>query len=415
MHKSIYKKILVSVQILLIFQVFSLIFLKIPIFAQVNEISKESPTDQFYYELSETAVYIQNNSNNSTNNTNQSNINNSQIDDSQSVQAYTYQNDQNQSGVINLKLEDIPTFASVANGITFLPIILTLIALMLSPNSFILLIASILGKKKKIFGLIIDGTNKQVLPLVKIRAYYADSTKLVYEQVSDFKGRYGFPLSKGLYRIEVKHTGYHEFVQEIEIKEKEEFFAQDIVLAREDKYEKSIIVKIRNLNHIVARNALFISFIGLIFSISALLIRQTYLEILLVSFYTIMIISYYLIKQNIFRSNYWGEIIEGDTGIRLSGAVVRLFSLNSTLVDTQLSNQNGKFGFLIKPGEHLLYVYANGYKLSTKNKNYIAEKNMIKINANDRIDKWLNTKVILEKAENYQDTGYMMSTRFGVI
>jgi len=412
MHKSIYKKILVLVQILLIFQAFSLIFLKIPIFAQVNENSKESPTDDVYYELTDTIINISGNTNTSNNNIQD---NQEQNNNTQSVESYNYQNNQNQSGVINLNLEDIPTFASVATGVTFIPIILTLIALMLSPNSFILLIASIFGKKKKIFGLIIDGTNKQVLPLVKIRVYYADSTKLVYEQVSDFKGRYGFPLSKGLYRIEVKHTGYHEFVQEIEIKEKEEFFAQDIVLAREDKYEKSIIVKTRNLNHIVARNALFISFIGLIFSMSALLIRQTYLEILLVSSYAIMIIGYYLIKQKTFRSNYWGEIIEGDTGIRLSGAVVRLFSLNSTLVDTQLSNQNGKFGFLIKPGEHLLYVYANGYKLSTKNKNYIAEKNMIKINVNDKIDKWLNVNVMMEKAENYQDTGYMMSTRFGVI
>ncbi|MCS7317834.1 MAG: hypothetical protein NZZ41_05975 [Candidatus Dojkabacteria bacterium] len=383
--------------------------------AQVNEVSKSWPGDTDYYQLVD-VVILQDQVQQSVSVSNNSSINNT------TVNPNILQTNQ------ILMIQDIPTttVASIIVGSTLLPTILTLLSILLTPNGLLLILGSLSRNKDKIFGVIYDVRTKKPIPFVRVKLYYQDSNKFIQEKLSDLKGRYGFPLYTGKYRIEINHPPYKKYVKNIQINESNSFFAEDIGLYEDYLSE---IVQQFSIKRLISRLILKLRskfstlvVVGLILSILAFLIRGSILEIGLVCLYgTILLINLYINrKQN--NQKHWGVVIDSETMLGISGAIVRLYSQNKSLVDTQITDFSGRFGFLVQPGEYLLYVYMQGYIFPSKHQNdvEIYNNNMIKI----RIVKsaWVRLNVLLDPIDKihnnnleYNGNNTLGQYKFGTI
>jgi hypothetical protein len=403
MNYSSVKKIIFSTVIIFFF-----VFVTELSHAQVNVNSKTSEDDESYYELSDTEIIIE-----------EIDVN---VDDGEgtitNVTRTTYLGDSILNDAINdvenivlssnnvpdvlknfIKEEGIATAASIGVSLSFIPLALSVLPLLLSPQSLLAILGSIFGKKRKVIGIVFDEETKKTLPLAVVRVYRSNSTALVTQKVTDLEGRYGFVLSSGSYRLEASQSGYDKYTQEFIIDDPSERFAADIGLRRNGKIIASGPKFLRWIRRITLKYSIYLSFIGLIMSITAFLIVQDRIQIALIIYYSTIILIYFWLKKR--KSQKWGEVIDSSSGIRIAGAIVRIFDKKNSLSDTQMTDEQGRFSFYVDPGDYYLYVNASGYSFpSTNEKGELEEsegEKMLRININK--SKWLSITALVDPME----------------
>lgn len=296
----------------------------------------------------------------------------------------------------------LPTATAVGFSLAFLPAILTLIPLILSPQLLFLLLGAVFGEQKNVWGIIMDSKTKKPIPFAVVRLFEQNSTAQITQKVSDLEGRYGFVLSEGKYRIEVSQSGYETFKKDIDIETDEELFTEDIMLEKESYANplKAFTRAFSDLKGLTFKYSIYLVAIGFIFSILSLIIQSSFISQLLFIFYAATLLLYVYIRFK--KNRTWGVILDSKTGLRVSGATIRLFDPKNSLADTQLSDTQGRFGFLADPGKYSLLVSASGYSFPSNKQSDLNpnEENKKLLDVDVKKPKWLNLSILLDPGES---------------
>lgn len=328
------------------------------VLAQVNENSKTTDTDQSYYELADTFISVE------------TVVATESMILTQPVVGLAGQISKLSTGIMQgvaggfgavlvANKDRLPYYASAAA----VPLFFTILPLLLSPNLLFLLLGALLSKRNKYMGLVFDQKTRKAVPMAVIKAYEQGSTKFVTQRISDLDGRYFLPLSTGKYRIEVKHSNYSLFQKEIEVRDSEETYADDIALNL--KPASGLVHVLTNIRYLVSTVLRFISLplsvIGFLLSLVMFFVRPGTSEIVLLLFYTVMLGTFFLSRFVIKRKNAWGTVVDSHKHLRVSGAIVRIYDTQKNLCDTQMTDSGGRFGFLLKAGKYQISITATGY------------------------------------------------------
>lgn len=214
------------------------------------------------------------------------------------------------------------------------------------------------------WGNIIDSKSGKPIAFAIIRIFNLDTNHLVDERVSDLKGRYSLLASEGKYRFSVEHQDYESFDDVITLEENHELKLNKDVPLNPLEYSRISIagffLKISKLSRIHIKRLSIISFIlGIPFSILAAVVYPGIINYTVLLFY-IVSLGVYVIIENA-RHSYWGKVCD-NSGSRVQAAFVRLFDPKSNkLIDTQLTNEAGQYGFIVESGTYLILVNAAGF------------------------------------------------------
>ncbi|MCA9381369.1 carboxypeptidase regulatory-like domain-containing protein, partial [Candidatus Dojkabacteria bacterium] len=133
-------------------------------------------------------------------------------------------------------------FAIILLSLNILPIFSLLAAV---PGLGAKLFGVVLGKESSSpWGVVTSGVDNKPISFAVCQIFTQGSQFKITQTISDLEGRYGFILSPGQYRLEVKQSGYKEFKKDITINEGEESFIYDIKLVpttQSDEYKTNII------------------------------------------------------------------------------------------------------------------------------------------------------------------------------
>lgn len=239
-----------------------------------------------------------------------------------------------------------------------------------APVLLLSLIRSLITSTRKPWGLVLDADQETPIAFATIRIYAVADNKLIETKVSDLKGRYGFVVDKGEYRLEVAHPDYHPLSFNLTISHKDAPIDNDIYLSPLVSTANRGHAQAANLDNdlVLSRISQLIFSLGFIFAIIACLISPIWYNLLVVLVYGLQIAVYFLLRQQ--TAQNWGEVIDSKVETGLPLAHVKIYDPdNWSLVDTQMTNRHGQFGFTIDDGNYALMINLNGYNFpSSKQK-----------------------------------------------
>ncbi len=244
-----------------------------------------------------------------------------------------------------------------------------LLQLILDPLSFLQ------GVRKRPWGSVYNSLTKLPVPLAIVRLYRGDG-RLVATKVTDITGRYIIlNIESGPHKLVVQKANYtypskllagtkrdEPFTNlyyggGVEIKEKS-FIAPDIPI---DPAQDTISIKKATRRHNINSSRKFIAYGGLGLSVVCLALSRTWLSVGLLGF---NIVLFALFRKAIQKpaAKPWGYVYDSLTTAKLPRAAVRIFdTVYNRLLETQISDRLGRFGFLVGKNDYRIDAAKTGY------------------------------------------------------
>ncbi len=108
---------------------------------------------------------------------------------------------------------------------------------------------------------------------------------------------------------------------------------------------------------------------GFVFSLISILITSSYINLIVLIIYSLLIISFVL--PSLFEKQKYAAVINSSNDLRVPFAQIKIFDpVTWKLVDSKVTNFNGQFDFFGKPGEYGILVAARGFKFPSKKSNH---------------------------------------------
>ncbi|MBP9758192.1 carboxypeptidase regulatory-like domain-containing protein [Candidatus Dojkabacteria bacterium] len=236
-----------------------------------------------------------------------------------------------------------------------------------------LLIFILLFTHRRAYGYIRDKISKEPIKFTPFKILLGASTNISYRGLSDFEGRYSFPVIPGSYRIDIVKEGYKPFSKKINVNQLDIFtnFVEDIELESDGikKYnlknsfsflwEYKIIPKIIYIFPLL----LLLGIINLIYIVYGE-VNKLYVAIS-ISIYIVYFFVYIfnLIKP---RPQLFG-IIDTENGLRIPNVLIKIIDFkNNKLIDTKITNHDGFFESAIHKGDYAVFISHPGYEYPSK-------------------------------------------------
>lgn len=257
------------------------------------------------------------------------------------------------SGILLLIISIIPALNVVATPTTALGILSLLL----------------LRKRRVPMGLVVDGLTGKPIQFASCSIYSSGTEFRISETVSDTEGRYGFILTEGNYRLEVKKSGYSNYIAEIKISQDKASLVHDAKLIPESlmagkKISKYSILKLQ-LKNILGVFIKLMFIIGIFLSIISVMTIPVVLNYLILGFYIIVLAIYSVSK--IPRGSKTSAVLNSVTNFRVPYANIKIFKLDSgELVDTKVTDSNGYFDYYGEAGEYAVLVSVPGYRFPSR-------------------------------------------------
>lgn len=229
-------------------------------------------------------------------------------------------------------------------------------------------------KRRKPWGLVFNSQTGQPIPLAIVRIYDKKYNRMLEQSVTDNQGRYGFLGKEGAYYITVvksgftfpgktKSSSFYERVytgDEFKIAGKDQSVSFNIPLDPHTKAGLTISMWIGlvKVNRFLQKLRLPLLVIGFIFSIIMLIFAYELLFVFALIFYILIGILEYLRTR---KSRPYG-IVTDIFNHPLEMTIVRIFEKKSNrLLETDVTDQDGRFKFLVSPGVYYLTAVKPGY------------------------------------------------------
>lgn len=221
-------------------------------------------------------------------------------------------------------------------------------------------------RRKKPWGRVYNHLTGKPIQGAIVRIIDAQFKKVKETQITDAEGRFGFLVSPGEYYLKVSNRGFTDKDTEMmKVFGPAQTLNLEIALEPLKGELKPASYRALKLLHffadLAARISPWVLAIGTILSIFNLMLTPGTLSYVIAGLYALLIILKTILHENFFKSFGW--ILDKNTNQPLSLSVVRIFDTNKNwLLGTRVTDENGRFNFLIGPGDYYLTASKEGYK-----------------------------------------------------
>lgn len=217
-------------------------------------------------------------------------------------------------------------------------------------------------KPKNPWGIVYD--NKTGTPVAFATLVLMRENETVATQASDLQGKFGFFADKGKYQIYISHSEYLDFASEIEVSYDGEIISKDFGLSSKsnEDFGSNLRWTYYKIKQIILRNLFILNTtlfsIGFVYTLFAITNHLTIINYLVLSLYLFQFLL--LAVFSIFKDKEYGQVTDYATGLPIPGAIVRIFNEERQL-DVAITDSQGRYSFLIEPGNYFIKASANGY------------------------------------------------------
>ena len=234
----------------------------------------------------------------------------------------------------------------------------------------------IFSKKRRGWGIVYNSLTKQPVDLAVVRLFEAKENRLVSTKITDKEGRYIFIVNPGIYKITVDKPEYRfptvvlkdyeedlKYLdlyhgEEIEVKEKKTIINANIPLDPEKKLRPDSWL-IRDHLFSILKQAIPIA----AFVLSFLFFIMEPHPYLLIFFFLNLFLYLIILYLTPRPKKDWGVVREKRTRKSLPLTVVRIFEATfNKLLDQQVTNFRGQYGFLVGGRKFYLTYSKGGYE-----------------------------------------------------
>jgi len=230
-------------------------------------------------------------------------------------------------------------------------------------------------RRRRKWGVVYNSLTKQPIDLAIVRLIHHKTHLVVQTKVTDKQGRFLFSMKKGSYMIEIVKPGYtfpstylagrKEDVNFLDLYhgdvlnlKKSATIAVNVPLdptSVEETPRRVLIKKFtKRLRHAVA-------FSGVLIGMVVLVITPTLATAVLM----LAQVGIYLLFRRLAlpaKSKSWGLTFDAKTRKPLGGVIVRIFDKKfNKLLESQVTDQNGKYGFIVRRNTYYLVASKSGY------------------------------------------------------
>jgi len=235
------------------------------------------------------------------------------------------------------------------------------------PRLFYYALAWFWKRKSKLpWGIISDKFSHA--PVAFARVTLVKDGQRIDSQTTDLQGKYGFMADKGEYQIFITHPDYTDFSKEVSVKYDGQTLAQDFEVSSkaEQDFGSSLTWVFYQARKFIKQNLFVLNTIifatGFVYTVFAVANSLTVFNYIILSLYLLQIV---LIMVFYFTaSKKWGQVLDVSTGEVIPGAIVRLLN-NERQLDVTITDPQGRYNFILEPGEYYLKVTAPGYIFPT--------------------------------------------------
>ncbi len=243
-------------------------------------------------------------------------------------------------------------------------------------NSFLESIG--LRKKRTPWGVVYNSKTKLPLPQTIVRLFNVTTNKLMETRVTDRNGRYGFLAEPGKYVIRATKATFN--FPTTAIKEKNDPPYTDIYRGQTLSVVKgSITVNIpidppgepyeiksefaKQALHLISKTRVPVLTLGSLLALWLLGNRRELTDLFIIGFYGLLWSN----EIRLERTKPWGIVYNSQTKEALTNAVIQIFDQEyQRLLETKLTDEQGRFSILIKPGKYYLTVAKQGFSFPSK-------------------------------------------------
>lgn len=229
--------------------------------------------------------------------------------------------------------------------------------------------------RRKRWGTLYNSLTKQPIEFVIVRLVHLESRLTVQTVVTDKHGRYVFHVHKGNYLIEASKPSYEFPTQYLaDVKEDVDYvdlYHGESIAADEDQTlalnipmdpvsvvetPKQILYRqfVKKLQHSISLLGVFLAFAALIISPSVLVGLIAFVQI-----------GFYLLFRKLAiptKAKPWGVVFDSKTHLPVKNAIIRIFEKKyNKLLETQLTDKNGQYGFFADKNVYYVTVEKAGY------------------------------------------------------
>ncbi|MFH1078421.1 MAG: carboxypeptidase regulatory-like domain-containing protein, partial [Patescibacteria group bacterium] len=291
---------------------------------------------------------------------------------------------------------------SLVNVASALPLFNALAYLQYLFTQPILLIAR---RKRKKWGIVYNALTKQPVELAIVRLRDPKTQLIIQTKVTDKHGRYSFIVKQGAYIIEVVKPGYVFPTQYLKDRVEDVDFAdlyhgtRILVDVRNTIIAVNIpvdpVVPVETPKSILWKKAFRtfqknISLVTIIGASVALIINPS-LQIALILL--AQIVFYFLFRRlaSPVKAKGWGRVLDEKTRKPLGGIIVRIFDKKfNKLLETQVTDANGKYGFFVRRSVYYVTAEKEGYEKYTSPD----------FDLSDKDEALIDQSIIMKKAKN---------------
>jgi hypothetical protein len=234
----------------------------------------------------------------------------------------------------------------------------------------------LLGRKQRQkWGVIYNSLSKQPIDLAAVRLIQAETRLVVQTRVTDAKGRFSFRVRPGTYRLEAVKPGYHfptvylkdqkedvDYLdlyhgEPIEVKE-ESNLAVNVPLDPDVKEDTPRIVFLKRF---LRRFQYAFSLISVFVTLGAFIIAPGWWLACLV---LVQLLTFFLFLRlaRPKKPKEWGIVYDEATRRPLGSAIVRIFDTKfNKLLETQVTNPKGQYGFFAAKNTYFVTAQKQGY------------------------------------------------------
>lgn len=235
------------------------------------------------------------------------------------------------------------------------------------------------GRRRRCWGVVYNAGSKMPVDLALVRLLDAQTGRLVSTRVTDRQGRFAFLTKEGKFRITVTKpnfafpsiklrgkthdAGYDDlyFGEPIEIPSGKTVITVSIPVDPSLKADMTRTTRSFVLRYLRQRVNFILALVGPIGAAVCLwIIPSTITFCLLIIHIVIFLFFARLVLGR--KSKPWGMVYDAKTGKSIGLAVVRLFNRRyDDLLETQVTDRHGRFGFLVGPETYRLTVTREQY------------------------------------------------------
>lgn len=230
-----------------------------------------------------------------------------------------------------------------------------------------------LRKRRKPWGVVFNSQTGQPVSLAIVRIYDPQYNRLLEQVVTDSQGRYGFLVKAGTFSLDVIKTGFTfpskekkpGFYEKIYLKGKFKIASSGQTIAFNIPLDPRVREQSFNLflffirfNKYLQKIRWPLLILGVIFALVMIIVHLSFIYVLSLVFYLLLGLLEYLRTR---RARPYG-IVSDIYGHPLSLAIVRIYEKKTNrLLETDVTDSEGRFKFLINPGLYYMTAAKPGY------------------------------------------------------